>query len=157
MHWGSAKNWFYKAFYQGVRRDCFCFMLVSVSFWSFFLFCLGFCVLLVCCFVFIFLWMYYLLRTRRISSKFLGINVRFRETRWCRRFVASVFVCFFNECIVCWGRAVFCRRFLELVFVFGKRIVVAVVLFYLLRLFVFKEKMLLEEVGLRLSERFVNF
>ena len=142
--------------------------------------------------------MYYLLRTRRISSKFLGINVRFRETRWCRRFVASVFVCFFNdcticwrrvvfrrrflelmfvfgkrdvvavlllrflfvflnECIVCWGRAVFRRRFLELVFVFEKRVVVAVVLFYLLRLFVFKEKMLLEEVGLRLSERFVNF
>ena len=64
---------------------------------------------------------------------------------------------FFNECIVCWGRAVFCRRFLELVFVFGKRVVVAVVLFYLLRLFVFEEKMLLEEVGLRLSERFVNF
>ena len=102
-----------------------------------------------------FLWMYYLLRTRRISLKVLGINVRFRETRCCRRFVASVVVCFFNECIVCWGRAVFRRRFLELVFVFGKRVVVAVVLFYLLRLFVFEEKMLLEEVGLRLSERFV--
>ena len=106
---------------------------------------------------FFFLWLYHLLKTRCISSKVLGINVRFRETKCCRRFVASVFVCFFNECIVCWGRAVFCRRFLELVFVFGKRVVVAVVLFYLLRLFVFKEKMLLEEVGLRLSERFVNF
>ena len=172
-------------------------MLVSVSFLSFFLFCLEFCVLLVCCFVFnffyeciicwgravfrrsflelmfvfgkrngvavlllrflfvFFKWLYHLLKTRCISSKVFGINVRFRETKCCRRFVASVFVCFFNECIVCWGRAVFCRRFLELVFVFGKRIVVAVVLFYLLRLFVFEEKMLLEEVGLRLSERFV--
>ena len=27
--------------------------------------------------------------------EFLGINVRFRETKCCRRFVASVFVCFF--------------------------------------------------------------
>ena len=51
----------------------------------------------------------------------------------------------------------FVEDFLKLVFVFGKRVVVAVVLFYLLRLFVFKEKMLLEEVSLRLSERFVNF
>ena len=120
-------------------------------FYRFFLFCLGFCVLLVCCFVFNFFYECIICWGRAVFRRsFLELMFVFGKRNDVAVLLLRFLFVFFNDCTICWRRVVFRRRFLELMFVFGKRNVVAVLL--LRFLFVFLMNVLFVEDALYFVE-----